>query len=165
MLFEHFSSRKSSDAFSSCRLMPNRQANQTLEQIDRLAKWHTRLNEKSLSPLDIQSQLASIDQWEYAMNVSIHRQTIYVKEKLNTMFRFYTSELKDFHTRLGKELAEKRKLTAFVERDQIELTQRMDRLQREIQQVKQVFDEITQRELNQILNRCRGKQGETFERL
>jgi hypothetical protein len=138
------------DCFCFNHLIEHRQ--QLSTQIDQLTKRYLDINEKSFTQLDINQHSEYIDKWECETIELIRRHTKCVKEKMISIFNKYKSELKQYHTILGKELDEKRERNVLIERDLTDLSERIERLDKEIQHVNKLLHQISIKELNEIRN-------------
>ncbi|CAF0770329.1 unnamed protein product [Rotaria sordida] len=139
------------DLFCFVHLIQHRQ--ELSNEFDELIKQHQATNEISMSKLKINEHLEYIDKWEYEIIELIHQHTKDVKEKILCIFNVYKSELKRRHTNLGKELNDKRNLNAFIESDLKELSRQMEQLDKDIQNINKVLNQVSINELNQIVNK------------
>ncbi|CAF3332950.1 unnamed protein product [Rotaria socialis] len=140
------------DLFCFAHLMEHRQ--QLSDQFDRLIKQHTDINEHSLTEVNIRQHLEYIDKWESEIIQLIQQHTKDVKEKILSIFNVYKNELKQRHTNLGKDLSDKRVLNAIIEGDLKELSEQIEQLDKDIQNVNKVLHQIAVKELNYIPEKC-----------
>jgi len=122
-------------------------------EIDQLIIRHADMKKKSFVQLNIDQHLEYIDKWECETIELIHKHTKYVKEKILSICNTYKSDLEQYYTILGKELKNKRDLNTFFEQDIMNLSQRIEQLDKEIQHVHKLLRNISINELNQIVNK------------
>ncbi|CAF2581551.1 unnamed protein product [Rotaria sp. Silwood2] len=137
--------------FCFVHLIQHRQ--ELTNEFDQLIKQYTDMTEKLFNQLKINQHLEYIDKWEYEIIELIHQHTKDVKEKILCIFNVCQSELKRRHKNLGKELNEKRDLNALAESDLKELSQQMEQLDKDVQNINKVLNQISINELNQIVNK------------
>jgi hypothetical protein len=121
--------------------------------IDQLIKKHDNIKKNSFEQLNIEQHFDYIDKWEHEIIELIHQHTNDVKEKILSIFNTYQSELKQYHSILEKDLHDKRNSNKFFERDIIDLSQRIEQLDKEIHHVKKLLHDICINELNQWVNK------------
>jgi hypothetical protein len=118
--------------------------------IDQLIKKHRDINDKSFIQLNIDPHLEFIDKWEHKTIHSIHKHTKYLKENITSVFNTCKSQLKEYHTIIEKEVQDKRDLNGC---ELMQLSQRIEQLDKDIQHVNKILQQITINELNQIVNK------------
>ncbi|CAF1476110.1 unnamed protein product [Adineta steineri] len=137
------------DLFCFDHLLQHRK--QLSNDIHQLIQRHNDINEKSFPQLTVSQHVEYIDKWENETIELIQTHTKYVKEKIQTIFHTYKTELKKFHTMLGAELDNKQNTSTCIEQNLTDLSQQIEQLDKEIHRMNNVIQQMTNNELNQIV--------------
>ncbi|UJR23385.1 hypothetical protein I4U23_026393 [Adineta vaga] len=134
---------------------------QSINHLEEVIQRHATINDNTFAQLNINQHFEYIDRWEIETIDLIHKHTKDVKEKLRIIFQTYKLELQQFHVMLGEELEHQRNLKICIEQNLkicIEqnlnnLSQQIEQLYKEIQQMNKVIYHMSNKELYQIIDK------------